>query len=87
MIRLNPSEVRSSVNGRRIAHRPERDALHQHRHDAAGEDRDRNERLPRPAGLAASSIAIPESVRISPWAKLIRPSTANTAAIPIASRA
>ena len=87
MIRLSPSEVRSSVNGG--AFRTGRNAIRSIRTATTPPVRiaiGMNVCHGQPASLA-SSIAIPESVSTSPCAKLIRPSTAYTAAMPIASRA
>ena len=87
MIRLTPSDVSSSVTGGAL--RTGRNAM---RSISTAEPAPTTSAIGmnvsqgQPA-LAASSMATPASVSTSPWAKLIRPTTANTAAMPIAKRA
>jgi len=87
MIRLSPREVRRSVSGGAFrtglnAIRSMSTAVTQPVATAIG----RNDSHGNPCSPAIS-IATPETVSTSPWAKLIRPRTANTAAMPIASSA
>ena len=87
MIRLRPSEVSSSVTGG--ASRTGRNAMRSISTAATAPVRiaiGMNVSHGQPA-LAASSIAKPDRVSTSPCAKLISPTTANTAATPIASSA
>ena len=87
MIRLRPREVSRSVRGG--AFRTGRKAIRSISTAVTPPVRiaiGMNDSHGQPAS-PASSIAIPEIVRTSPCAKLMRPSTAKTAAIPIPRRA